>query len=728
MPASDEWGGWRPGQRLSWRMALNVLVLAAIPLILVVVNHLLSREFDNSGALAREVERSYQTRAQLQTVLSLVQDVETGQRGYNVTGDPDFLEPYEQARRRLGSEMASLQRMELQSAAAKGMPELIALTRQKLAFCATAVGLESEGRREEAFRLMAGGQGKEIMDSIRSVMARMDAAEQAEFIQRARDADNARLSARGLALALQTILVLLLLASAWAIMRNMAERRRAIDRFRDLSARQEAIFDAAKDAMLILDEKGIIQSLNPAAALMYGYGARDLVGEGVEMLFEIAPKREEVEAFLKYLQGRRKGEFGRVQEFGARRSDGTTFPTDVAVSPVELADGACYLAIVRDITWRKQVDRMKSEFVSTVSHELRTPLTSIAGSLGLLTGGAAGELPDRAARLIRIAHSNSERLVRLINDILDIEKIESGKMAFDLKRVSIGPLLDNAIQANRAYAADYGVELRMEAVPDGAAVIADEDRLMQVVTNLLSNAIKFSPPGEEVLVTVADRNGQYRITVADHGSGIPDEFRSRIFGKFAQADSSDTRQKGGTGLGLSIVREIVTRLGGSVSFDSTVGEGASFHVDLPAADQAFAAGGAEVERVFEEDGLPTILHIDDDPDTLRVVASAFEGRARILSTPSVQEAEASLQRQGFDAVILDLAMADGSGFDLLPLLRHGERKTPTIVFTARDTNPALAASVDAVLTKSRASLDELAETVLSLAIEGETPDVEEGSA
>lgn len=172
----------------------------------------------------------------------------------------------------------------------------------------------------------------------------------------------------------------------------------------------------------------------------------------------------------------------------------------------------------------------------------------------------------------------------------------------------------------------------------------------------------------------------------------------------------------------------MTRLGGSVSFDSNPGEGTSFHVDLPAADRPFVASEEQGSRRPVEEGQPTILHIDDDPDTLRVVASAFEGKARVHSTPSVQEAEASLHRQQFDAVILDLAMADGSGFDLIPQLRERERKTPTVVFTARDTNPALAARVDAVLTKSRASLDELVEVVLSLAMEGEVPEVEEGSA
>jgi PAS domain S-box-containing protein len=254
---------------------------------------------------------------------------------------------------------------------------------------------------------------------------------------------------------------------------------------------------------------------------MYGYEAAELINGSVTQLFETPPERSKIDSFLKAVQRQRKGDGGRLQEFLGRRKDGSTFPADVAVSPVQLADGLHFVAVVRDVTERKQIDQMKTEFVSTVSHELRTPLTSISGSLGLLKGGAAGALPDRASRLITIAHSNSERLVRLINDILDIEKIESGKMVFALQPVELRDMLEQAIEANRGFADALDVRLALEPIAAAAHAMADPDRLMQVLTNLISNAAKFSPAGGDVSVGLRREGNVHRISVADRGTRHP---------------------------------------------------------------------------------------------------------------------------------------------------------------------------------------------------------------
>lgn len=241
------------------------------------------------------------------------------------------------------------------------------------------------------------------------------------------------------------------------------------------------------------------------------------------------------------------------------------------------------LRALRYATERKRLERLKDEFVSTVSHELRTPLTSIAGSLGLLTGSGVGILSEPAARLLAIAHSNSQRLVRLVNDILDIEKLESGQVVFDLRRVGVRTLVERTIESIRGFAEGHSVKIRFEARPAIDDVRADTDRLAQVVTNLLSNAIKFSPPDGEVLVTIAKEEeiDRVRISVRDHGSGISADFKPRIFERFAQADATNARRKGGTGLGLSIVKRIVDRLAGAVGFDDAPGGGTVFYVELP---------------------------------------------------------------------------------------------------------------------------------------------------
>jgi signal transduction histidine kinase len=230
---------------------------------------------------------------------------------------------------------------------------------------------------------------------------------------------------------------------------------------------------------------------------------------------------------------------------------------------------------------RKRLERLKDEFVSTVSHELRTPLTSISGSLGLLMGKAAGVLPEPARRLLEIAHNNSQRLVRLINDILDIEKLESGHVVFDLKRIEVRSLLEKTVEAIKGFAEGQNVRIRIEDSSAVAEVRADADRLAQVVTNLLSNAVKFSPPDNEVVVAIEKGPDLVHILVRDHGSGIPPDFKSRIFERFAQAEATNARRRGGTGLGLSIVKQIVDRLGGEVGFSDAPGGGTVFDVELP---------------------------------------------------------------------------------------------------------------------------------------------------
>ena len=224
---------------------------------------------------------------------------------------------------------------------------------------------------------------------------------------------------------------------------------------------------------------------------------------------------------------------------------------------------------------------MKDEFVATVSHELRTPLTSIAGSLGLLVGGAAGRLPDPALRLMTIAYNNSQRLVRLINDILDIEKLQSGQSTFNLQPLELRSTVAHAIESVRGFAEGYNVSIRLDETAASGWVSADPDRLIQVITNLLSNAVKFSPAGGCVDVSVEPERDALRLTVRDHGTGIPAEFKPHIFEKFAQAAVTDARQLGGTGLGLSIVREIVAQLGGTVGFKDAPNSGTIFFVTLP---------------------------------------------------------------------------------------------------------------------------------------------------
>ncbi|MCW8155805.1 PAS domain S-box protein [Stutzerimonas stutzeri] len=250
--------------------------------------------------------------------------------------------------------------------------------------------------------------------------------------------------------------------------------------------------------------------------------------------------------------------------------------------PLYTSDGQLLgaVAVLHDITERKRIERLQREFISTVSHELRTPLTSITGALALVCSNVMGEVPAPMRELLEIAQQNSQRLSALIDDLLDMDKLHAGKMRFDLLRQPLQPQLELALRSNRSYAEQHGVVLQLGTCP-AATVNIDAMRLQQVLSNLLSNAAKFSPAGERVDLSATLSDGWVRVSVRDRGPGISADFRERVFQKFAQADSSDSRQQGGTGLGLAISKELIERMGGRIGFDSEPGHGACFWFELP---------------------------------------------------------------------------------------------------------------------------------------------------
>jgi len=248
--------------------------------------------------------------------------------------------------------------------------------------------------------------------------------------------------------------------------------------------------------------------------------------------------------------------------------------------------GGRYLLISHDITEARTAALLKDELVSTVSHELRTPLTAISGALGIVSAGAAGELSEKAARLIRIAQRNSERLVTLVNDLLDIDKLQSGQTEFRLRNENLAELVAIGVEQNQPYAERGGLQLRAEMPEEPVLVTVDRNRILQVLANLISNAVKFSAAGGEAVVRLAVDKDVARISVIDSGIGIAPEFRSRIFQRFTQYDSSSSRVQQGTGLGLAICKSIIEQHGGTIWVDDNVDKGAAFHVDLPLAKMA----------------------------------------------------------------------------------------------------------------------------------------------
>lgn len=470
---------------------------------------------------------------------------------------------------------------------------------------------------------------------------------------------------------------------------------------------RKAILDAASIAIISADENGLIKTFNHGAELMLGYSAEEMIDKRTPDFVHLP---EEISAYAQYLSYELGYEvelgfetfIARAREGGTDehewtyvRKDGSQFPVLLTVSTLRDADGAVsgYLGIARDISEIKRIDKMKTEFISTVSHELRTPLTAISGALGILVNGLAGNLPDQSMRMIQIAHNNSQRLIHLVNDLLDMEKLAAGKMHFDFQNHMLLPLIQQSIESNAAFAQQYGVTyvLKSDTYESGienydVKVSVDHQRLSQVLANYLSNAAKFSPINDVVTISVEQHFGIVRVSVKDNGPGIPENFRARLFQKFSQADSSDTRQKGGTGLGLAICKEIIERMGGKVGVDSVVGEGASFYFDLPCEDNTQKSPSTRTEPAKSK---PHLLIIEDDIDVADVLVATLASRNYEVDCATTgQSALEHLELRDYDLITLDLHLPDMNGISILEKIRHqesfianGEKKLPIIIIT-----------------------------------------------
>ena len=364
------------------------------------------------------------------------------------------------------------------------------------------------------------------------------------------------------------------------------ELERALASVQANEQRINAIVEAAQDAYIAVDQRGIILDWNGAAERMFGWGRNEAVGWPLSEL--VLPERYRASLGHALHAFRQTGHLAMLDQRLERKvidRQGREFTIEMTAALAGQGEDAFFSVFLHDISERKRVEQMKNEFISTVSHELRTPLTSIQASLAMLADGMAGELPPDALRLTTIASQSSERLVRMVNDLLDIQKIEAGQMHFEALAQPLLPVAERALAAMEGHAAKAGVLLRHDWDAGAARIAAsiDADRMEQVLTNLLSNAIKFTPAGKTVTLGLAQAPGKVRLLVADEGPGIAPEFQQRVFQRFAQADGADSRTRGGTGLGLAISKAIIEEHGGTIGFTTAPDRGTRFVVELPAA-------------------------------------------------------------------------------------------------------------------------------------------------
>lgn len=430
------------------------------------------------------------------------------------------------------------------------------------------------------------------------------------------------------------------------------------------------LVDNIKDyAIFMLDAKGNIATWNKGAEVIKQYKAEEVIGKHFSIFYtkdalEKNHPQKELEIAIKN---------GRYEEEGLRiKKDGSTFWANVVITPVYNNNKKLigFGKITRDLSERRKIEKIKNEFISVISHELRTPLTSIKGSISLLQESSIANESEKNKNLLNIAYSNCERLTRLINDVLDIEKIKDGYMIFNNSSYNLRELIEEAISLNEIFAQKYKVNLAPHDLVD-ATVYVDADRLLQVLTNLISNAVKFSPKNKAVTITMKKDRRSVCVAVTDRGPGVPAEFRDNVFERFSQADSSNTRKIHGTGLGLAISKAIIDQLHGALNFSSVQGK-TTFYFKIPLIDNSPAT------RPLKNNGLTKILIYKKSVKQALYLQTLLRTRENKIELFKGFSSPTFNKRKKYDIVVLDL---NYQSFDLLSNPKLNSLNDSLVIFS-----------------------------------------------
>jgi PAS domain S-box-containing protein len=445
-----------------------------------------------------------------------------------------------------------------------------------------------------------------------------------------------------------------------------------------LTSQHQSILDSAGEGIIGLDRTGRVTFANPVAGEIVGRSAEELVGTALQEVLRVHDG-EGIEIPAADHPATAAMAEGRVQSMTDavhRRHDGEDVPIELTVTPRrDAGEVTGAVVLFRDVTERRALDKMKNEFVSVVSHELRTPLTSVRGALGLLQGGLLADSPPKAQRMIAIAVESTDRLIRLINDILDIERITAGNIATRRRECSAADLVDRAVREMRGLALQAGVTVT-KGLSTGR-LDADPDQIVQTLTNLLSNAIKFSSLGDTVRIAAVEDADTVLFTVSDEGRGIPGDELEAVFGRFAQIDSADTRENDGTGLGLAICRGIVELHGGRIWAESVLGQGSAFKFTLPA-----VPGRADSAAEPDDRTRPTVLVCEADPQARAVICDVLSAHGyRVTVADSSEQAMSLATAQVPSAIVMDLGLLGAQGWAAFGDLRADERtrRVPMVI-------------------------------------------------
>ena len=620
------------------------------------------------------VRESYARRLQATELMVNLTTAETAQRGYLLMGDEAFIRPYQPARTAVSSGLARLE-----AEYPRGTNEHVLLERLKAIADAKFKEMSDAITRRDrlgiasAVARVSDTKGLHLMMQARETITTLVNSESRSLAERTAVVRERNAAVVDLVWALVALGAVTIVAGFFLRMHmRRARYRLQLERY-EASARLHAIFDSTIDAILIFNPSGTLETMNAAAATLFGRDGCDNNRRDASVLLNIADGDGTFHQRIGMVEGRLRHPIWLDRTI--RLSNGDTLPVDIALGLMPLPSGVHVVAAIHDISERKAMERLKDEFVATVSHELRTPLTSVIGSLGLLRSGSMGDLPAPARRLVEIAENNSRRLIRLINDILDIEKIGSGRMHFESEPLDIRRLAMRAIEGVAGLAEEAQVRIEADLPPSTLIVRGDFDRLLQALSNLLSNAVRFSPASGLVLLSAVNEGARVVLSIEDEGPGIPPEFESRVFQRFAQAGGGRGKP-GGTGLGLAISREIIEAHEGSIWFGKSIRGGARFSLSLPLA-QAEPQIGAEWP-----DRRSRILLCEDNEDARDVIRGILEAEGCIVDCVlTARQAKETAKNGQYDGIVLDLKLPDASGLEAVRALRQRSdmRAIPIIV-------------------------------------------------
>jgi PAS domain S-box-containing protein len=688
---------------MSWTVERRLALAFLLALALLIVNTVIS--FRASRSLIRNekaVAHTLQVLNELEAIQSRLSDSETGQLGYVITGDKSYLEPYQSAHDEINQHLNNLRQLTADNASQQvRLPVLELKISGKLDELSSTIALRTQSGFEAAQQRLQSGQGKKEMDELRRIIAEMEASENDLLTRRAAESE-ASVHTRNVTFILASLTALASFALLFYLaIRGLNERKQSEENIRNQREWLHVTLSSIGDAVIATDTQGYVTFMNSVSESLTGWRQAEATAKPLGEVFKIINAHTRQPADNPVARVLREGKVvGLANHTRLIARDGTEIPIDDSAAPIrnngELvgvvlvfrdvaerirAEHEREQSLEREHTARTQAEaasHAKDEFLATVSHELRTPLTAILGWARLLSiGNLSGENSSKAIETIE---RNAKAQAQLIEDLLDMSRITSGKLRLSFEPVNLANVIETALESVGPTAQAKSIQLTANLDSAAGMVIGDASRLQQVIWNLLSNAVKFTPKGGAVEIRLARDNSQAEIIISDTGKGISAEFLPRLFQRFQQADTKDTRQQGGLGLGLAIVRQLVEMHAGTVTADSQgEDQGATFILKLP-----LMAVQADTSTLLEEhvnesrrllDRLPRldgvkVLVVDDEDSAREVIAAVLTQCGAVpTSVASVSDALTELKRMQPDVIVSDIGMPGENGYDLISKIR-----------------------------------------------------------